>query len=135
MGYRSDVVALIYPDMTHDGDDSVAKYEQLKTLMNTTFKTLWDDDFGGDAEWLDDSKVLKFNISNVKWYESYPDVRRFEDMLHTLNGDPNDGDDVIGGYCTEFVRIGEDENDVVRDVCGNNPHYYLRVSRSIVCDA
>lgn len=134
MGYRSDVMALIYPDCTSPKDDGVEKYAQLKTLMNTTFKQIMDEDFGSDAEWLDDSKVLKFNIESVKWYETFPDVRRFEDMLSMLNGDPNDADDIIGGYCTEFVRIGEDENDVVRDICGNNPHYYLSVSRSIVCD-
>jgi hypothetical protein len=133
MGYRSDVVALIYPDMTHDGDDSVAKYEQLKTLMNTRFKQLVDD-FGSCMEWIDVDQVLKFDIKDINWYSTASGVIRFEDMLATLNGDPNDGDDVIGGYCTEFVRVGEESTDVVQDHVGNNVQFYLNVSHSIDCN-
>jgi hypothetical protein len=134
MGYRSDVMVVIYPDACVDDGQERERYEQLKVLMRTTFKELWEDDFGGNAEWIDDSHVLKFDIQNVSWYKSYPDVRRFEDMLSTLNGDPNDADDVIGGYCTEFMRVGEDDNDIERDVCGDSPQYYLRVNCEIVCD-
>jgi hypothetical protein len=133
MGYRSDVVAVIYPDATSD-EDAALKYEQLKVLMQTTFKDVMEDGFGGDMEWVDDKQVLKFDIQNVKWYDSYPDVRRFMAMLHDLYCDANEGDDVIGGYCTEFVRIGEDYDDVERETHGHNQCYYLSVSRGIVCD-
>lgn len=133
MGYRSDVVALIYPDVQTGGEEQ-AKYDQLKTLMSTTFKQIMDEDFGANAEWVDNSRVLKFTISGVKWYESYPDVQRFEDMLNTLGGDPNEGDDVIGGYCTELMRIGDNEDDIESNNNGHNLHYYLSVRRSIVCD-
>lgn len=133
MGYRSDVMVLIYPDCTSPDDTGIEKYDRLKLLMKTTFREVWEDDFCG--EWIDDRQVLKFDIGNVKWYESYPDVRRFEEMLKLLHCEPDpDDDEIIGGYCTEFVRVGEDDNDVVRDVYGNTPHYYLGVHREISCE-
>lgn len=133
MGYTSDVMVVIYPDVQND-DDGVDKYNQLKVLMNTTFKELVDKWFGDCMEWLDERHVLKFDIQSVKWYDSYADVQAFHNMLDTLSGDPNEGDDRIGGYCTEFLRIGEDENDIERICEGHNRHYYLSVHREIHCD-
>lgn len=133
MGYRSAVVALIYPDVQNKEDEQAA-YDRLKTLMNTTFKQIMDEDFGEDAEWIDDRRVLKFKIDDVKWYESYPGVRRFHDMLNMLGGDSVVDETPIGGYCTEFMRVGEDDNDIESDTNGHNNHYYLSVSREIVCD-
>jgi hypothetical protein len=39
MGYRSDVKALIYPV---SGEHNLLNYDKLKTLMNTTFKDVFD---------------------------------------------------------------------------------------------
>jgi hypothetical protein len=131
MGYRSDVMAVIYPDATSD-EDSALKYEQLKVLMQTTFKELMEDGFGADMEWVDGKQVLKFNITNVKWYDSYPDVQRFTAMLDSFgSGCDEDG---IEGYCTEFMRVGEDYDDVEQSSSGHNLCYYLSVNREIVCD-
>jgi hypothetical protein len=129
MGYRSDVMVLIYPDVDKQEDEG-AKYEQLKLLMGTTFKDVTDA-FGEDMRWYDDEHVLKFAIENVKWYPSFSDVQSFEAMLHALKGYDDDG---IKGYCTEFVRIGEDSDDLEETHTGENNQYYLRVRRSIECN-
>lgn len=131
MGYRSNVMAVIYPD-TADHTTDAEPYEALKTIMNTTFKDVMDA-FGGDAHWNDRSKCLVFKIDDVKWYESYPDVQRFKAMMDTFHDGGHD--DEIVGYCTEFVRIGEDYDDVEIEQTGDHVVHFLSVRREIECDA
>jgi hypothetical protein len=45
-----------------------------------------------------------------------------------------DDDEDIKGYCTEFVRIGEESDDVDEVHTGHNNHYYLSVRREIDCN-
>jgi hypothetical protein len=130
MGYRSDLVVLIYPDV-ENAKDMAPKYEQLKLLMGTTFKEVVDEFFGSCMEWLDSDYVLKFDINDVKWYPSYSDVQMFEKMLSTLKGYD---DEDIKGYCTEFVRIGEESDDTEEVHTGDNNNYYLQVRRTIDCN-
>lgn len=133
MGYRSDVMALIYPDACASDEQMREKYDQLKVLMATTFKGV-EEAFGDPyMTWHDAECVLKFNIEDVKWYSSNSEVQMFEEMLSTLrNSDPEEGG--VPGYCTEFIRIGEDNNDVDEEHNGELLHYYLQVRRSIDCD-
>jgi hypothetical protein len=118
MGYRSEVKALIYPA---SGDQNLLQYEQLKTLMNTTFKDVyeaWGDDY---FTWDDKHRVLKFSAESVKWYESYPDVAKFSpflDEVHKLD------------YEYEFIRVGEDMDDIEDDSTGD-AEGYLYVQRTI----
>ena len=133
MGYRSDVMALIYPDWIDDTDESAVqeKYDQLKVLMATTFKAV-SDEFGDPyMTWHDDERVLKFNIPDVKWYPSYADVTMFTNMLEAFN---RDSSDEIPGYCTEFVRLGEESDDTEQAHSGDNNNYYLQLRRSIDCN-
>jgi hypothetical protein len=132
MGYRSYLVVLIYPDV-ENAEDLAPKYEQLKLLMGTTFKEVVDEHFGSCMKWLDSDHVLKFDIPDVKWYPSYADVQMFEKMLAAFRGSGDDDED-IKGYCTEFVRIGEDTEDVEQVHTGDNNNYYLQVRREIDCN-
>jgi hypothetical protein len=118
-------MAIIYPEAQVECGEKAA-YEQLKVLMATTFKDV-SDEFGGYMDWLDDAHVLKFNIPDVKWYPSYADVKMFEAMLSAF------GDD-IPGYCTEFVRVGEEDDDTESRRTGEDNQYYLNVRRSIDCN-
>ena len=129
MGYRSDLVVLIYPDV-ENAVDARAKYEQLKLLMGTTFKHVVEE-FEAYTTWIDESHVLKFKLDDVKWYPSYSDVQMFEKMLSAFSGDDEVG---IEGYCTEFVRIGEESGDVEERSWGLNNNYYLSVRREIDCN-
>ena len=118
MGYRSDVRALIYPS---NGDQNLVEYEKLKLLMNTTFKDVyeaWGDDY---FTWDDKHRVLKFSAESVKWYESYPDVAKFSpflDEVHKLD------------YEYEFIRVGEDMDDIEDDSTGDSESY-MYVARTI----
>jgi hypothetical protein len=132
MGYRSDVMALVYPD-GGTKEQEQEKYEQLKVLMGTTFKAV-SEEFGDPyMVWMDTECVLKFQIEDVKWYPSYPDVKMFKKMLVDFDVADDGSDAGIPGYCTEFVRIGEESDDTEERHTGENNQYYLHVRRSIGC--
>ena len=117
MGYRSDVATVIYGD-----NRNPEKYALLKTLMNTTFKVAYDE-WSANAIWHDEKCVLEFFIEDVKWYESYEEIQDFTKMLYAIAEIP--------GFNYEFVRIGEDDNDIERQSEGNQCEYVISVSRSI----
>ena len=117
MGYRSDVAVVIYGD-SRDAE----KYALLKTLMNTTFKEAYTE-FDGNAEWHDDKHVLEFAMEDVKWYDGYGDVKLFMAMLEDIVD--------LEGFNYEFIRIGEDANDIDEQYGGENCEHTLSVSRSI----
>ena len=118
MGYRSDVQALIYPQ---SGDENLLEYDKLKLLFNTTFKDVfeaWGKDY---FSWDDKHRVLKFDANSVKWYDSYPEVEKFVQFLT----------DVAGlGYEYEFIRLGEEDDDVEDDRTGD-ANGYMYINRSI----
>jgi len=118
MGYRSDMKALVYPP---SGADNLLKYEQLKTIMNTTFKDFYDYWQDPHFEWDDKHRVLKFSIESVKWYDSYPEVVEFNRFL-TEVGEL--------GYLWESIRLGENDDDV-ECLASMDAEWYLSVRREI----
>jgi hypothetical protein len=118
MGYRSDVQALIYPP---SGDQNLLEYDKLKLLFNTTFQdvfTAWGEDY---FSWDDKHRALKFDANSVKWYDSYPEVQTFVKFLADVQE---------LGYEYEFIRIGEEDDDVETDSTGD-AEGFMYVSRTI----
>ena len=71
--------------------------------------------------WDDNHRVLKFYAPSVKWYESYPEVDRFAKFLaevHALE------------YEYEFIRVGEEDDDLETDSTGDAENY-MYVERTI----
>jgi hypothetical protein len=120
MGYRSQVAVVIYGD-SRDAE----KYALLKTLMNTTFKEAYTE-FDGNAEWHDDKHVLEFAMEDVKWYDGYGDVKLFMAMLEDIVD--------LEGFNYEFIRIGEDDNDIETQEGGGRTEGLLRCVRTIEVD-
>jgi len=123
MGYRSDIAILVYPARVADKQDEAERYNQLKVIMNTTYKAvfeLWDDVF----EWRDHRRLLQFRIDDIKWYDSEPSVGavvEFKDGVRDL------------GYEVEYVRIGEDYTDIDAQY-SDRAEQYLSVHRAIHVD-
>jgi hypothetical protein len=126
MGYRSDVVCIIYPygvEVNNVEVNKEEKYGLLKTLMATTFKDVVDA-WGNNMEWLDADYILEFDIPDVKWYGSYPEVKCFEEMRERFEA--NDFDN----FSIEFIRVGEEDDDVER--CYSvDCEYFLQTSTAI----
>jgi hypothetical protein len=118
MGYRSDVQALIYPA---NGDQNLLEYDKLKLLFNTTFQdvfTAWGEDY---FSWDDKHRALKFDANSVKWYDSYPEIKTFVRFLADVQE---------LGYEYEFIRIGEEDDDVETDSTGD-AEGFMYVQRTI----
>ena len=118
MGYRSDVKALIYP---LGGEHNLLEYNKLKTLINTTFKDVYDYWQDPYFTWNDTHRVLEFSATSIKWYDGYPEVERFGKFL-------NDIQEL--NYEYEFMRVGEEDTDIEYDNTGD-AQGYLSVSRTI----
>jgi hypothetical protein len=134
MGYRSDIMLVVYPDCTNDEvvafrDDKEArgkhyenKYNTLKLLMQTKFKDVaetW------DLEFDDDKLRLVISADNIKYYESYDEIAAFERLKDEI---------VELGYCMEFARIGEEYDDITLENMGHNVEYVIRINRYISLD-
>jgi len=129
MGYRSNVTAIIYPAEPTDplGHDEYKvyekeKYEALRFLMGTKFEQIMSKWFGGEAQWDDRNHRLVFEMQDVKWYESYEDVKAFDAMLVEV---------AELGYCSEIMRVGEEINDIEHRTNGDDVQYLLNVERTI----
>lgn len=124
MGYRSNVTALFYAVGT----------EKEAALL----KLFMDENFPEETaslqplRWFSvgDYHGYAFELEDVKWYDSYPEVAEFNKLVATLRGMV----DKEGGHpwAFEFVRVGEDETDVERDGFGMSA-YLLNVVRHIEC--
>ena len=122
MGYRSDVVCIIYPH--GEGVDIKEKYALLKTLMATTFKDVVKE-WSQVMEWIDEGCILEFDIPDVKWYGNYPEVKLFEDMRERFEADE------FEGIAVEFIRVGEESDDIDQHHSMSG-EYYLGTQTSIV---
>jgi len=71
--------------------------------------------------WLPNVRVLQFSANSVKWYDSFPEVDLFPKFLADVQK---------LGYEYEFIRIGEEDDDLETDSTGDANHY-MYVERTI----
>ena len=123
MGYRSDVTAVFYVS-------KVEHFPVLKLWLDENFPIK---EFDENIRWFD--KGMVFECPDVKWYGSFPDVKAFEfaadKFIELCNAEVIE-DTPTFNY--EFVRIGEelDDVEVIRE--GIDSHYILEVSRNITVE-
>jgi hypothetical protein len=125
MGYRSDVTAAFYvKDAKH--------LPILKIWLTANFPM---DTFHNNIRWFDRGIVL--TEESVKWYESYDEVVAFDEAvgkyLELVHNDLNVEADAPS-FAYEFVRIGEDDDDVETKYEGEDCEWLLGVHRSITCE-
>lgn len=125
MGYRSEVRAAFYT--THKDDWPI-----LKLLVEENFPKDLDEDLHlitSEGMWGYD-----FNATEIKWYESYPEIKAFDKFiglfddianemreLKGVNGEPYT--ESVNHWAYEFIRIGEDDGDVERKQGGRAHNY------------
>jgi hypothetical protein len=124
MGYRSDVVAVFY---TYDHDE----FPAIKLFIDENIPAWFKDDeymstFEGQQSTL---HGIKFSLSDVKWYESYPDVKGFEEAVRKFEKLSDGGRE----WLWEFVRVGEEIEDI-ENKASDHAEGLLRVVRSIEFD-
>ena len=117
MGYRSDVKAAFYVrDAKH--------FPVLKLWLDENFPM---EQLGNCIRWFDRGMV--FEEESVKWYEDFDDVKAFdaavEKYLELVNA---------ARVNDEFVRLGENYEDIVTDYEGFACECMLGVDRRITCE-
>jgi hypothetical protein len=119
MGYRSEVAMVIKAK-----DESAFREFCLHLKLFATAemggvvlsKDLWADE--DEVGFTEDSII--FHVSNVKWYEDFPEVIRM-DKLWQFASDYEDDKKV--GLSGTFYRIGEEDADIEGKCFGDDPPY------------
>ncbi len=111
MGYRSEVKSLVYGEPA-----AMAKF----IADNAELIEALEADFGKDLEKFDQDKYTFLFLSSAcyKWYDSYSEVKRWHNLLSLANE---------AELMTEFVRIGEEINDIEQDYSQTECEFYLSV--------
>jgi len=131
MGYRSDVDIAFYVPI---GSDTA--YPLLKLWFDANYphieaKGEWDASIDYDEE----NQAILVGYHDVKWYDGYDHIKAVEktfddiDELASKYIAKDDTDAVPFEIAWEFVRIGEDDNDV-ETRASDNADYVIAVNRS-----
>jgi len=108
MGYRSNVTIVMYPKRKED-------FNVLKLYVDETFPNKFE--VCEDDNRIKGFRYLMLEFDSIKWYEGYEEVdvytRAFSewDTMFRDEYEPESG--TLFHY--EFVRIGEDYEDIVYD--------------------
>lgn len=139
MGYRSDVEYTI-----RFKDEVSYRLFILEAKANPATAGCFNDQESiGEFTCDDERWRIDFETSDVKWYESFPQVQMHEKLIAQAQAWCDDDTHVAVkdgsleaqvspmrlGYV--LVRIGEDDNDVDRKSGGDYDYDWLYVSRSI----
>ena len=103
MGYRSDVVIAVAMGSKKDLDELMAVYALNIFVQKENLMPEWEI---GEYE---DAWVAMYKAEQVKWYDSYDDVKGFEaltKLAETFWAERN------MPYAYRFIRIGEEANDI-----------------------
>ena len=123
MGYRSDVTIMMYPKNEKD-------FAALKLYTDETLPDQFEVREGGIGH-----KYLLLEFSGIKWYEGYEEVdvytRAFSEWEDMFRDEAEPEGEPIFHY--EFMRIGENQEDVVYD-CSYGSAHALNMSRETYID-
>lgn len=110
MGYRSSVVCLMY------GNNDIGDNTIVKEFVRSNVE-VYTSGRGDEGNYIRDAFDysgwgVKFECQDWKWYDSYPDVQFLEQLFDEFE-EAFIGDDASNtAYALEFVRIGEDTDDI-----------------------
>jgi hypothetical protein len=139
MGYRSDVRAVFY-------STEKTQLPMLKLFIDENFP----EDLKGGIEPIESGRYFGFQMihESIKWYESYPEIVAFNNFVEAFKDSSPEYEEVerdeegrpIGKptkedyWCYEFIRVGENYDDIETDRSWNADGI-LYVNRSIHIDA
>lgn len=135
MGYRSDVDIAFYVPI---GSDTA--YPLLKLWFDANYPhTEAKDEWCASIDYDEENRAILVGYQDVKWYDGYDHVKvvekTFDDIDKLIHNDTittvteGDTDAVPFDIAWEFVRIGEDDNDI-ETRASDNADYVIAVNRS-----
>lgn len=135
MGYRSDVDIVFYVPA-----GSETAYPILKLWFDANYPhTEAKDEWCASIDYDEENQAILVGYQDVKWYDGYdhPQAveKAFDDIDNLTRNDTittvteDDTDAVPFEIAWEFVRIGEDDNDI-ETRASDNADYVIAVNRS-----
>jgi hypothetical protein len=106
MGYRSQVECCIYGEEKDRAQFLLKEAELIQKVIEDWLG--WD----GALELNKDDRVLTLSVTEVKWYDGYEHIDRWEDVLTAASKEEYN-------LCWEFIRVGEESDDVDNRRHGN----------------
>jgi hypothetical protein len=131
MGYRSAVRSCIYTDDVELFDAFIAGQKLAEPRLfedsnwfknNIKFEELTYKDADGNV--VQTIKIFDMSCDDVKWYTDFDDVKAWHKML--INAEEQ-------GLNYEFVRVGEESDDIECEQGGKSVEHFLYPSTSIMC--
>ena len=135
MGYRSDVDIVFYVPA-----GSETAYPLLKLWFDANYPHAEaKDEWCASIDYDEENQAILVGYQDVKWYDGYEHVKAvektFDDIDNLTRNDTittvteDDTDAVPFEIAWEFVRIGEDDNDI-ETRASDNADYVIAVNRS-----
>jgi hypothetical protein len=134
MGYRSDVAYTIRFNSDHDEKNKQSFYTFLAEAKAKAATAACFNELGWAEFEIDEARYrINFACDDVKWYESYEDVKCHEALIELAAEWANDEDN-HSEIAYSFVRIGEETDDIEKKNGGDYDWSWLQVSRLIERD-
>ena len=134
MGYRSDVAYTIRFNSDHDEKNKQSFYVFLAEAKANAATAACFGEQGWAEFQIDEANFcINFACDDVKWYESYEDVKCHEALIELAAEWANDEDN-HSEIAYSFVRIGEETDDIEKKNGGDYDWSWVQVSRSIERD-
>ena len=108
MGYRSDVILAVGPEVMPQFMVTMAKSPQARELCWAHHDEMIEDYSGVKGAFL-------FRWTGIKWYDSFEEVEAIQDFIEWCDGEQIevDGKQVNADEYYRFIRIGEEMDDNV----------------------
>jgi len=111
MGYRSEVKSVIYADKNKIDsfiNDNKEAFDYLKSEFDDALQIV-------DKE---DEKIIFLSGDGWKWYPTFKEIQAWDNFMDLAEEKE---------LSVEFVRVGEEPEDIETDYRGNpeNVHYYI----------
>jgi len=125
MGYRSNVKAVFYVHAS-----AKEEWPALRLFIDENFPK----DLKDNLEVICSSRYsgYVFSMEDVKWYDSWDDVKAFNVFVDRYT-ELIEGEGAVLPWVYEFIRVGEDYEDIETTSAGNTG-YVIRVVRTIESD-
>ena len=112
MGYRSEVVLAVHKQVMGKFLQLIGQNDEMKTMCFSDAEVT--ENYNGDGNFL-------FQWSGIKWYDSFPEVTAINEFMEWCHEtdikDENFPEDrqPTGSEFFKFVRVGEEQDDIVND--------------------
>jgi len=112
MGYRSEVVLAVHKQVMGKFLQLIGQHEEMKAMCFSHSSEVREN-YNGDGNFL-------FRWSGIKWYEGYEGVDAVNEFMQWCHDNEIEDknfpeEQASGSEFFKFLRVGEDQDDIVND--------------------